>query len=132
MDHRWNTRKEVATPRLIHPLLIQQGAVGIIAASVRNISAGGMLVATRGGALQPGAVIELTAGISGTRRCKLFPLKALVIHATDGLAGLMFTGDEQITAAFRNCLEDACRKQADPPRERNEIVAETGIYMMHH
>jgi len=131
MDHRWNTRKEVASPTLIHPLLIQQGAVGIIAASVRNISAGGILVATRGGALQPGAVIDLTAGISGRRR-RLFPLKALVVHATDGLAGLMFTGDEQITAAFRNCFEDACRKVADPPRERNEIVAETGIYAMHH
>lgn len=90
MEHRWNPRKEINSP-----VMVYQEQIGIIKASVKNVSADGMLVETGGFGLTKGAVVELAGATLRSIESKMLRLKALIIHADDGVAGLMFIANRE-------------------------------------
>jgi hypothetical protein len=101
MEHRWNSRKKVNSIITVH---LQQ--FGAIKAMVKNISRTGMLLDTRQFNLPRGSVVELAYTVLRKLERETVRIKALTIHAGDGLAGIMFiehAGD--IAALWDDCAE---------------------------
>jgi hypothetical protein len=88
MERRWNARKEFNST-----VMVYQERAGIIRVSVKNVSADGMLMETGRSVLSKGALVELTGETLRKHGNKMTRLKGLIVHAKDGLAGLMFVGD---------------------------------------
>jgi hypothetical protein len=95
MEHRWNPRKEIDSP-----VMIYQEQTGNIKASVKNISANGMLVDMGQLMLTKGAIVELAGATMRSIESKMVCLKALIVHANEGLAGLMLIENREISAAL--------------------------------
>lgn len=95
MEHRFNSRKEVHSP-----IIVFEKQIGFINASVKNSSVGGMLVDAGRLTLPKGRVVELAGEAAWRLESKTGLPKALIIHAKDGLMGLMLL---------------ASTKAADPP-----------------
>ena len=85
MEHRWNSRKQVNAEITVH--LQDRGA---IKTTVKNVSRTGILLDTRHFDLSRGSIVELSFTASRKLEREIIRLKALTIHAGDGLAGLMF------------------------------------------
>jgi hypothetical protein len=85
MEHRWNARTEVNAAIAVH--LQHFGATQAI---VKNVSRTGMLLDTRQFNLMRGGVVELAYTVARNLEGATIRLKALIVHAGDGLAGIMF------------------------------------------
>ena len=109
MEHRWNPRKEIDSP-----VMVYHEQIGIIKASVKNVSADGMLVDTGQLMLKKGTIVELAGATMRSIKNKMVRLKALIVHANEGLAGLMFIENMEISAALWGDFEDGHAETARP------------------
>ena len=85
MEHRWSSRKDIDSTITVH---LQN--FGAITARVKNVSRTGMLLDTRQFNLMQGSIVELAYTVIRKLQSETVRLKALTIHAGEGLAGLMF------------------------------------------
>jgi len=98
MAYRWNTRKEINLP-----IMIYHNPVGFITASIKNVSADGILVDTGQFSLPKGAVVELAGAGSWQLESKIGLPKALITHVDDdGQAVLMLLSTGAKVADMRD------------------------------
>lgn len=89
MECRKQSRQSIDQP----VRLVRQGRVVAIARAV-NMSATGVGIECRGGAFEPGQIVEVDFYKPGYPRGVSCCLHAEVVHAGPGLMGLMFANDE--------------------------------------
>ena len=118
MEHRWNSRKEIHSTVTVYP-----GHFGAIKAVVKNISGNGMLLETDQFYLAKGGVVELAYAASPRVESETVRLKALTIHASGGLAGLMFIENAGDFAAL--WADSADHRVDAAPRAMNERTGKT-------
>jgi len=122
MEHRWNSRKEINST-----VTVYQERIGIIRATVKNVCADGMLMETGRSVLPKGAVVELTGTTLRKLESKMVRLKGLIIHAKDGVAGLMFIGDTTgITALLTDFAGDDSAETCIPTGSVNGEIGSAG------
>lgn|GEM_PF-2155366 len=112
MEHRWNSRQEINST-----VMVYLEHFGVIRAQVKNISGDGMLLKTDRCELRKGAIVELICASVRALESGIARLRALIIHANDGLVGLMFIEDREKVAALwgdyqDDDAEDACRSMS--------------------
>jgi hypothetical protein len=125
MEHRWHPRDEIDSP-----VMVYQKEVGLIKATVRNISADGMLVDMGRFAMAKGTMVALAGAAISRFQGPLLQLRALIIHGNDGLAGLMFVGGRHNVAALRNDLEKYSGQEPYFPREEINATLESGDFRL--
>lgn len=107
MERRWHPRKEIDSR-----VMVYREGLGNFMAAVKNISADGMLVDTGRYALAKGVIVELADAALNGLQSSLLRLRALIVHADDRAAGLMFVGDGRTLAALLRNLEEQHLAQA--------------------
>ena len=85
MEHRWHPRINLNS---IVTLCVNPS--GTIKARVKNISRNGMLLETHRWNLAKGRVLEVICPALENAKSSIDRLKAVTIHATGGLAGILF------------------------------------------
>jgi hypothetical protein len=113
MEHRWNSRTEINSTVTVYPKHF-----GAVKAMVKNISKHGMLLETDQFSLAKGGVVELAYTAFRKVASETVRLKALTIHASGGLAGLMFIENAGDFAAL--CADSADDGGDSAPRTLNE------------
>ena len=100
MEHRWYPRQEIELP-----VMVYQEQIGMIRAAVKNIGTNGVLVDMGRYVLSKGVIVKLVDATMKSLQSKMSRLRALIVHADEGVAGLMFIGDRRDVAALWKGLE---------------------------
>jgi hypothetical protein len=123
MEHRFSPRKGTNSP-----VMIYQNQIGFITASVKNVSANGMLVDTGRFALPKGSIVELAGAASWKLESKRGLPKALIIHAADGLTGLMLIANRGKVADLWGNSQSERTEEAAPLVSRMDGALENGNF----
>lgn len=100
MEHRWSARKSVTGN-----VIIECPRIGLVRASLRDLSLGGMFIETHAVILPLNAPVSVVFDLPGEEGSESFCLQAMVVrHASRG-AGVMFldTGAD-IVSSMRDVL----------------------------
>jgi hypothetical protein len=85
MEHRWSTRK-----LLSRNVVVECPRVGLVRATMRDVSLGGMFVETGNTALPLHAPISVVFNLSPTKRDGDYCLPAMIVRHTSKGSGIMF------------------------------------------
>jgi hypothetical protein len=121
MEHRWYPRLAIDSP-----VMVYQEQIGLVKAAVKNISADGVLVDMGRYALSKGAIIELVVATVERLQSRMLRLRALIVHADEGVAGLMFIGDRRHVSALWKNLKDRDAEEAFLTTDESRGAYETG------
>jgi len=100
MEHRWHLRKPVRLE-----MIAQSSTLGLICTTSRNISLGGILLDTGEACLSSRVVVELSCCLLHEAHCRFYSVRAQVVYAGSGCAGLMFLDHEAAYAKFEAVLK---------------------------
>ncbi len=99
MEHRWHSREPVAMD-----MAAECSTLGSICGRTQNISYGGVLFDTGEVCLPPHAIVTLSCCLLVEGRCCPYSVRAQVIYADKGCAGMMFLDHEAMYDKFRTTV----------------------------
>lgn len=120
MEHRWSMRKSANGA-----VVLNYPSLGLLRASIENISLGGVFVNTGRISLSVNTPVEMVFELPEGDARRVRKAEALVVRATDGGAGLMFHKFNPATFQLLQALLleeaellDAAENTADLEKER--------------